>query len=158
MNFLRLHSKCPPKTHRRPFPWSTPPTASATASWNCPPSSSTITLSRPPPSSNPTVDSMLTDRWSISSSSADGLARLRAAGKTYALRQKNTSNALVLLQAASSSSSPTDDGLKPTVWAIATVHETVELIEEKEETASQAAKPAAAPARGKWHEKFGKTR
>lgn len=48
---------------------------------------------------------------------------------------------------------------KPTVSAIATVHETVELIEEKEPaTSSQAPKPVAAPARGKWHEKFGRTR
>ncbi|KAL1888840.1 hypothetical protein Sste5346_009318 [Sporothrix stenoceras] len=96
-------------------------------------------------------------RWSLSSSSSDGLARLRAAGKTYALRQKNTSNALVLLQATAL---PTDGELKPTVSAIATVHETVELVEEKEDsaTASQQAKPVAAPARGKWHEKFGRTR
>jgi sister chromatid cohesion protein DCC1 len=37
--------------------------------------------------------------------------------------------------------------------AIATVHETVELVPEM----TEAVKPAAA-ARGKWHEKFGKSR
>ncbi|CAK7222441.1 hypothetical protein SBRCBS47491_004865 [Sporothrix bragantina] len=105
--------------------------------------------------------------WSLSSS-ADGLARLRAAGRTYALRQKNTSNALVLLKttgaAAAVPSSTSDvnaeslDLARPAVSAIATVHETVELVEEKEPSSSEAPKSATAPARGKWHEKFGRTR
>ncbi|CAK7244372.1 MAG: hypothetical protein STHCBS139747_005910 [Sporothrix thermara] len=109
--------------------------------------------------------------WSLSSS-ADGLARLRAAGRTYALRQKNTSNALVLLKttgATAAAAEPASSGggdidasdldlARPAVSAIATVHETVELVEEKEPAASEAPKPAAAPARGKWHEKFGRTR
>ncbi|ERT02522.1 uncharacterized protein SPSK_05638 [Sporothrix schenckii 1099-18] len=103
-------------------------------------------------------------QWSLSSS-ADGLARLKAAGRTYALRQKNTSNALVLLRAGAdtdaNANADANGGLpKPTMSAIATVHETVELIEEKEPATStfQAPKPVAAPARGKWHEKFGRTR
>ncbi|KIH88845.1 hypothetical protein SPBR_07949 [Sporothrix brasiliensis 5110] len=103
-------------------------------------------------------------RWSLSSS-ADGLARLKAAGRTYALRQKNTSNALVLLREGAdpdaNANADANGGLpKPTVSAIATVHETVELIEEQEPatSTSQAPKPAAAPARGKWHAKFGRTR
>ncbi|KAK4448026.1 hypothetical protein QBC34DRAFT_407999 [Podospora aff. communis PSN243] len=66
-------------------------------------------------------------------------------GKTYSLRQKNTSNALILLQ--------TTDKTAPNAGldAIATVHETVELVPEEGE--------APAPrARGKWHEKFGRGR
>lgn len=72
-------------------------------------------------------------------------ALLRAPdGRTWSLLQKNTSNALILLRA-----NPQDQSLS----AVATVHETVELVPE--------AQSAAAPTsvvRGKWHEKFGKTR
>ncbi|KAK0620230.1 hypothetical protein B0T14DRAFT_496805 [Immersiella caudata] len=66
-------------------------------------------------------------------------------GKTYSLRQKNTSNALILLQT-------TEEGAPNAgLDAITTVHETVELIPEEGE--------APAPrARGKWHEKFGRGR
>ncbi|CAK7562369.1 MAG: hypothetical protein SEPTF4163_000211 [Sporothrix epigloea] len=103
--------------------------------------------------------------WSLSSS-ADGLAQLCAAGRTYALRQKNTSNALVLLKATkaaspvprSSSPGASQDLLQSTVSVIATVHETVELVEEKEPSSTHAPKASAAPARGKWHEKFGQMR
>ncbi|CAK7264175.1 hypothetical protein SEPCBS119000_000864 [Sporothrix epigloea] len=104
--------------------------------------------------------------WSLSSS-ADGLAQLHAAGRTYALRQKNTSNALVLLKEsgdaprASEPSSPATSSLRSnqsTVSVIATVHETVELVEVKQPTSNPAPKPSAAPARGKWHEKFGQMR
>ncbi|ROW14065.1 hypothetical protein VPNG_04187 [Cytospora leucostoma] len=63
--------------------------------------------------------------------------------KTWSLRQKNTSNALILLQAAE------QGGLD----AVATVHDTTELVPEAE----AAAAPVVA-ARGKWHERFGKTR
>ncbi|KAF3767646.1 hypothetical protein M406DRAFT_224824, partial [Cryphonectria parasitica EP155] len=63
--------------------------------------------------------------------------------RTWSLRQKNTSNALILLQA-------TDQG---SLDAVATVHEVVELVPEAE----RAGAPATA-ARGKWHERFGKTR
>ncbi|KUI53760.1 hypothetical protein VM1G_03843 [Cytospora mali] len=63
--------------------------------------------------------------------------------KTWSLRQKNTSNALILLRASG----------QQTLDAVATVHETVELVPE----ASAAAVPVVA-AKGKWHERFGKTR
>ncbi|PSS02197.1 hypothetical protein BD289DRAFT_273140 [Coniella lustricola] len=66
-------------------------------------------------------------------------------GKIWSLRQKNTSNALILLQAAATAGSSID--------AIATVHETVELVPEAER-----AEAPTTVARGKWHEKFGKTR
>lgn len=63
--------------------------------------------------------------------------------KTWSLRQKNTSNALIILQATQDHS----------LDAVATVHEMVELMPEAE----SAAAPTIA-VKGKWHEKFGKTR
>lgn len=69
--------------------------------------------------------------------------------KTWSLRQKNTSNALVLLQA--SGPGPGQDSAA--LSTVATLHETVELVPEAE----SAAAPVVA-AKGKWHEKFGKTR
>ncbi|CAN8102895.1 unnamed protein product [Discula destructiva] len=63
--------------------------------------------------------------------------------KTWSLRQKNTSNALIILQTAENQS----------LNAVATVHDMVELMPEAE----SAAAPTIA-VRGKWHEKFGKTR
>ncbi|KAK2613682.1 hypothetical protein N8I77_000575 [Diaporthe amygdali] len=72
--------------------------------------------------------------------------------RTWSLRQKNTSNALILLQASSGSGSGEgSDG--PSLSTVATLHETVELVPEAE----SAAAPVVA-AKGKWHEKFGKTR
>lgn len=71
--------------------------------------------------------------------------------KTWSLRQKNTSNALILLQASGTGSVPGQDSAN--VSTIATLHETVELVPEAE----SAAAPVVA-AKGKWHEKFGKTR
>lgn len=75
--------------------------------------------------------------------------------KTWSLRQKNTSNALILLQASGPGHSP---GHSPgqdsaALSTVATLHETVELVPEAE----SAAAPVVA-AKGKWHEKFGKTR
>ncbi|KAK0715513.1 hypothetical protein B0H67DRAFT_537934 [Lasiosphaeris hirsuta] len=78
-------------------------------------------------------------------------------GKTYSLRQNNTSNALILLSPNQSPSVVPVPGAETEAWpvggglcAVATVHETIELVPE-------AAAPAA-KARGKWHEKFGKGR
>ncbi|GAB1319593.1 Sister chromatid cohesion protein DCC1 [Madurella fahalii] len=85
-----------------------------------------------------------------------------SSSKTYSLRQKNTSNALYLLAPAITAAPTTDDedasmqgvGVSG-LHAIATVHETIELIPE----ASGGGEAAAAPkARGKWHEKFGRGR
>jgi sister chromatid cohesion protein DCC1 len=73
---------------------------------------------------------------------------LKAGDKTYALRQKNTSNDLIVLTPFQAASAPGE-----ALAAIATLHETVELI------ADPVDGPAAAPAsKGKWHEKFGKKR
>lgn len=78
----------------------------------------------------------------LDSSAVAGLLRTPD-DKTWSLRQKNTSNALILLQATPHS----------TLNAMVTVHETIELVPE----AKNAPAPTVA-ARGKWHERFGKTR
>ncbi len=80
--------------------------------------------------------------------SSDTAALLKTPDKTYSLRQKNTSNSLVLLSPAG------DELATPSVKAIATVHETIELVPEG---GSEVTTPATA-ARGKWHELFGKGR
>ncbi|EAQ87549.1 predicted protein [Chaetomium globosum CBS 148.51] len=88
-------------------------------------------------------------------------ALLRTKSKTYSLRQKNTSNALILLAPTATtttgddgtSSSPTAAVVVGGLSTIATVHDTTELVPEDEAAAAPAAK-----ARGKWHEKFGRSR
>lgn len=67
------------------------------------------------------------------------------------MRQKNTSNALILLLPITTAS-PEAPIPEPGLGAIATLHETIELMAEDLNTA-----PAAA-VRGKWHEKFGRDR
>ena len=88
---------------------------------------------------------------SLTLSSSDQSAVLRTPEKTYSLRQKNTSNALILLSPANT---PASAGQIPQLGlsAIATLHETIELTPEDPNAA-----PVAA-VRGKWHEKFGKNR
>ncbi|KAM0275724.1 hypothetical protein ACHAQH_007485 [Verticillium albo-atrum] len=65
-------------------------------------------------------------------------------GKTYALQQKNTSNALLIL-------SPSSDASAPGITSVATVHEVIELL-------PQARGPEEKGIKGKWHERFGKNR
>ncbi|KAK1771588.1 hypothetical protein QBC33DRAFT_524120 [Phialemonium atrogriseum] len=83
--------------------------------------------------------------------SSPTVAVLKAAGKKYSLRQKNTSNALILLlptYAPPASSEIPELGL----GAVATLHETIELVPEAGNG------PPAAATKGKWHEKFGRNR
>ncbi|KAK2068362.1 hypothetical protein P8C59_003003 [Phyllachora maydis] len=89
------------------------------------------------------VSLLESDNPPVLSLHASPTAALLRAGPatTYALRQKNTSNALVVLAPA-----PATPGLH----AVATVHETIELVAE---TAG-----SAAPARGRWHERFARGR
>ncbi|CAM1511702.1 Fc.00g092150.m01.CDS01 [Cosmosporella sp. VM-42] len=82
----------------------------------------------------------------------DASALLKTPNKTYALRQKNTSNALILLSPHTSSASP-EQGLA----LISSIQETVELDVVPEKT------PGVGPlkntgSKGKWHEKFGRNR
>ncbi|EQK99413.1 hypothetical protein G6O67_005423 [Ophiocordyceps sinensis] len=85
-------------------------------------------------------------------SSPDTSAVLRTPGKSYAVRQKNTSNALILLSPQSSAT----QGLSG-LSAISTIHETVEL-DAVIEAATNKAPLKDTGSRGKWHEKFGKNR
>lgn len=89
---------------------------------------------------------------SLTLESSETSALLKTPDRTYSLRQKNTSNSVILL-------SPTPD---QGIAAISTIRETVEL-----ELAPQAAAAGSASSggplkntgsRGKWHEMFGKGR
>ena len=95
--------------------------------------------------------------YSLTLEASETAALLKTPEKTYSLRQKNTSNSLFLLAPTRPvpPSSPTTTMLpsSPGLLAIATIHETVELIPE----AKQAAAPAPT-AKGKWHERFGRSR
>ncbi|KAK2605803.1 hypothetical protein QQS21_003757 [Conoideocrella luteorostrata] len=84
--------------------------------------------------------------------SSDDSAILRTPDKAYHLRQKNTSNALLLL---SPKSSP--DSADQELAIISTIHETVEL-DVMPELPVRADKLADTGSRGKWHEMFGKGR
>ncbi|KAK8090787.1 hypothetical protein PG994_000292 [Apiospora phragmitis] len=85
-------------------------------------------------------------------------AVVKHGGQTWGLRQKNTSNALILLAPAPASSSPEESSApaaqpgQTELKAISTIHDSVELVPD---TTGETAKPLA---RGKWHEKFAKTR
>ncbi|KAI1114432.1 hypothetical protein F5Y14DRAFT_414213 [Nemania sp. NC0429] len=77
-------------------------------------------------------------------------AVLKCGTQSWGLRQKNTSNALILLkpcEMAVASTQIPQTGLK----AVATIHDTIELV------AEPADKPAPV-AKGKWHERFAKGR
>ncbi|KAH7319855.1 hypothetical protein B0I35DRAFT_430009 [Stachybotrys elegans] len=86
----------------------------------------------------------------IESSDKTVSAILKTPQKSYALRQKNTSNALILLAPHDSPASG-----EPGVGAISTIHETVELEEYRE---SDTKEPPKSKLSGKWHEKFGRAR
>ncbi|KXJ95659.1 hypothetical protein Micbo1qcDRAFT_230855 [Microdochium bolleyi] len=92
----------------------------------------------------------------ITIESGPSSAVLKTPSKTWGLLQKNTSNALILLQAeqpaSSSAEASSSDGLPvPRLRLISTLHDTLELVNEPSATAAPAA-------RGKWHEKFAKGR
>ncbi|PQE10165.1 sister chromatid cohesion DCC1 protein [Rutstroemia sp. NJR-2017a WRK4] len=82
-------------------------------------------------------------------------------GKTYLLRQKNTSNPIMILSPSTTFPS-TEDGHeddgdsfvpRPAVTRIASVEDTIELIEKQE--GAEKEKPVKV---NKWHEKFAKSR
>ena len=77
---------------------------------------------------------------------------LKTPNKTYALRQKNTSNALMLLSPHTSSSS-----LEQGLALISGIHETVELDPVPEKTVG-AGPLKNTGSKGKWHERFGRNR
>ncbi|KAL7942676.1 hypothetical protein V8C42DRAFT_331625 [Trichoderma barbatum] len=81
--------------------------------------------------------------------SSESSALLKTPDKTYSLRQKNTSNAVMLLAPSSS-----EQG----VAAISTIHETVELEPVAQNVAASGGPLKNTGSRGKWHEMFGKGR
>ncbi|KPM45336.1 hypothetical protein AK830_g1136 [Neonectria ditissima] len=86
--------------------------------------------------------------------SSDTSALLKTPNKTYALRQKNTSNALMLLAPR-----PTPDSLEQAVAIVSTIRETVELEVVPDKTPSAASGGLKnTGSKGKWHERFGKNR
>jgi len=76
-------------------------------------------------------------------------AVLKTPTQSWGLRQKNTSNALILLQAEAGAFSSEIPAQR--LKTISTLHDTIELVTEP-------SAQAASAARGKWHEKFAKGR
>ncbi|KAM0487262.1 hypothetical protein ACHAPX_000533 [Trichoderma viride] len=85
--------------------------------------------------------------------SSETSALLRSPDRTYSLRQKNTSNSVILLAPLDSSTAS-----NPGIAAISTIHETVELEIVPENAAAATGQLKNTGSRGKWHEMFGKGR
>ncbi|KAH6895706.1 hypothetical protein B0T10DRAFT_478697 [Thelonectria olida] len=86
--------------------------------------------------------------------SSDSSAILRTPNKTYALRQKNTSNALMLLAPHTNRDSP-EQGIA----IVSTIRETVELEVVPDKTAAAGGSAMKnLGSKGKWHERFGRNR
>ncbi|RFU82147.1 sister chromatid cohesion dcc1 [Trichoderma arundinaceum] len=85
--------------------------------------------------------------------SSETSALLKTPDRTYSLRQKNTSNSVMLLSPLASSTSA-EQG----VAAISTIHETVELELVPEHPVAPGGQLKNTGSRGKWHEMFGKGR
>ncbi|KAH8651612.1 hypothetical protein BGZ60DRAFT_388345, partial [Tricladium varicosporioides] len=84
-----------------------------------------------------------------------GYAILRSGNKKYQMRQKNTSNPIMVLQPSTTSPAEGDDleTFIPalSVSAISKIEDTIELILQEEQA-------NAPPKVNKWHEKFAKDR
>lgn len=91
---------------------------------------------------------------SLTIEASDTSALLKTPNKTYALRQKNTSNALMLLTPCATPDSP-EQGIA----IVSTIRETVELevVPNKAPGASSGGLKNTG-SKGKWHERFGKNR
>ncbi|KAJ4327836.1 hypothetical protein N0V84_001798 [Fusarium piperis] len=86
--------------------------------------------------------------------SSDTSALLKTPSKTYALRQKNTSNAIMLLSPTPSTQENPEQGIS----IVSTIRETVELEVVPDKTTSGAATKSLGGPKGKWHERFGRNR
>ncbi|KAJ8060217.1 hypothetical protein OCU04_010560 [Sclerotinia nivalis] len=83
--------------------------------------------------------------------------------KTYILRQKNTSNPLMLLSPSTTQMTeehdPSSFTPQPSITRISSVEQTIELIEQDQEEGQELAKKKEKPAKvNKWHEKFAQSR
>ncbi|KAI1462141.1 hypothetical protein F4805DRAFT_194987 [Annulohypoxylon moriforme] len=83
--------------------------------------------------------------------SSTNSATLKSGAQSWGLRQKNTSNALILLQSFNETSTTSSQIPEAGLKAIATVHDTIELV-------SEPTGETAPVARGKWHERFARGR
>ncbi|OLN98014.1 hypothetical protein CCHL11_06850 [Colletotrichum chlorophyti] len=79
-------------------------------------------------------------------------ALLKTPDKTYKLLQKNTSNSLILLEPRGTAPSISDIPING-LGAVATIHETIELVAQTEQPTISNLKNTGS--KGKWHEKFG---
>ncbi|KAL2691549.1 hypothetical protein Neosp_001938 [[Neocosmospora] mangrovei] len=88
--------------------------------------------------------------------SSDTSALLKTPSKTYALRQKNTSNAFMLLSPTPATPENPEQGIS----IVSTIRETVELevVPDKSTGTSGGATKSLGGAKGKWHERFGRNR
>ncbi|KAI1502392.1 hypothetical protein F5X99DRAFT_379315 [Biscogniauxia marginata] len=87
----------------------------------------------------------------MSLESSTNSAVLKAGTQSWGLRQKNTSNALILLSPSETTTSSSSQIPEVDLKAIATIHDTIELF-------SEPSGKTAPVARGKWHEKFARGR
>ncbi|KAK6948607.1 hypothetical protein Daesc_010377 [Daldinia eschscholtzii] len=84
--------------------------------------------------------------------SSTNSAVLKNGTQSWGLRQKNTSNALILLKTSEEITTSSSEVPEASLNAISTIHDTIELVPEL------AASTTAPVARGKWHEKFARGR
>jgi sister chromatid cohesion protein DCC1 len=106
----------------------------------------------------PTTEANALCRLTVTSSAATettpGYAILCHGEKRYQMRQKNTSNPILILQPSSTGPTEADDASTfipvPSVTAIAKIEDTIELILQETNKAP--------PKVNKWHEKFAKSR
>ncbi|KAH8795030.1 hypothetical protein F5882DRAFT_449102 [Hyaloscypha sp. PMI_1271] len=103
-------------------------------------------------SDNPPI---LTVTSSAATETTPGYAMLSYGEKRYQMRQKNTSNPILVLKPSSTGPTEADDASTfipvPSITAIAKIEDTIELI-------LQEGEGKAPPKVNKWHEKFAKSR
>ncbi|TAQ91660.1 hypothetical protein B7494_g117 [Chlorociboria aeruginascens] len=99
----------------------------------------------------------LTISSALSSNGDPGYAILSSGDKNYQMRQKNTSNPIMILQPSSTGPTEADDASTfipaPSICSIASIEDTIELILQEPEGVEKA--PVKV---NKWHEKFAKSR
>ncbi|KAI1648705.1 uncharacterized protein F4817DRAFT_333795 [Daldinia loculata] len=83
--------------------------------------------------------------------SSTNSAILKNGTQSWGLRQKNTSNALILLKTSEGTTPSSSEVPRASLNAIATIHDTIEL-------APELAVAAPPVAKGKWHERFARGR
>jgi hypothetical protein len=99
-------------------------------------------------------------RRSLYLDSSPSSAILKTPDRNYTMRQRNTSNSLILVSPALSNfESDTPPGIPVEgLKVIATLHEMIELTVEVSQPPPGGSGVSHTGSRGKWHEKFGKGR